>query len=305
VQVVGLAGNFRRWLQQSNDPLIATNQETMARVPHALALEGYRTYLGAQIKIAGRTEGLLSCYRATDRGYGIDEIALVAALAEQIGTLLEIRRLRRQAEEVAILAERQRLARDLHDSVTQSLYSLTLFSRAGREATADGDALRLHESLTALEQNAMHALREMRLLLYELRPADLAREGLARALELRLNTVERRAGLRLTVSLDELPPLPPAGEVDLYHIIVEALNNVVKHAHATQVTLRLAHVPGCLRLLIADDGDGFDAQGPAGGLGLRNMRERVARLRGEIAITSAPGKGTTITAMLPYPLENA
>ena len=179
----------------------------------------------------------MSCYRFRDRGYGIDEIALVTALAEQIGLMLETQRLRRQAEEMAVLAERQRLARDLHDSVTQSLYSLTLFSRSGREAAADGDTQRLQESLASLEHNTLHALREMCLLLYELRPADLAREGFQRAVELRLNTVERRAGLRLDVAMDQLPALPPSWESDLYHIIVEALNNVVKHAAAGRVRL--------------------------------------------------------------------
>jgi signal transduction histidine kinase len=334
VQLLEPTGGFQRWLQEGGDPLIAIDpwqrvqaQEPQAQepqahgpqahgpqahgpqvhevqVPRALAIEGFRTYLGAQVRIAGRSEGVLSCYRATARGYSIDEIALVTALAEQIGTLMEIRRLRRQAEEMAILAERQRLARDLHDSVTQSLYSLTLFSRAGREAAVDGDTPRLQESLSALEQNTLHALREMRLLLYELRPADLAREGLQRALELRLNTVERRAGLRLDVTIGELPPLPPACELDLYHIIVEALNNVVKHAAATAVTLRLEHREGCLRLLVGDDGGGFAPEQGAGGLGLRNMRERVMRLQGQFSIISAPGAGTTVAATLPYPIAS-
>jgi signal transduction histidine kinase len=302
-QIALAPDEFGLWLQQPHAPVLATDPHALGKLPQALAPAGFRTYLGAQIKIAGRTEGLLSCYRATDRGYGIDEIALVTALAEQIGTLLETRRLRRQAEEMAVVAERQRLARDLHDSVTQSLYSLTLFSRAGREAAADGDTTRLHESLTALEHNTLHALREMRLLLYELRPADLAEEGLRRALELRLNTVERRAGLRLDAAIAELPPLPPAAELDLYHIIVEALNNVVKHAAATQVTLHLAQAGHSLRLLIADDGEGIDPR-RTGGLGLRNIRERVARLHGELQITSAPHRGTAITVTVPYPPEN-
>jgi signal transduction histidine kinase len=304
VQEVNLAGDLQRWLQQANDPLIVTGDAAMVQGPAALAIEGFRTYLGAQVRMSGRTEGVLSCYRATARGYSIDEIALVTALAEQIGTLLEIRRLRQQAEETAILAERQRLARDLHDSVTQLLYSLTLFSRAGREAAVDGDTPRLHESLTALEQNTLHALREMRLLLYELRPADLSREGLQRALELRLNTVERRAGLRLDVRIGWLPPLPPACELDLYYIIVEALNNVVKHAAATQITLRLEYSEGLLRLLVADDGRGFAPQQAPGGLGLRNMRERVARLQGQFSLTSAPGAGTTVAATLPFSIAS-
>ena len=305
--LVPIAGGFERWLQQPNDPLLTTNLDEAMLLPPAFRLPGCRTYLGAQVKIGGRAEGLLSCYRLRDRGYGIDEIALVTALAEQIGLMLETQRLRRQAEEMAVLAERQRLARDLHDSVTQSLYSLTLFSRAGREAAADGDAQRLEESLASLEQNTLHALREMRLLLYELRPADLENEGLQRALELRLNTVERRAGLQIDVQMDPLGALPASCESDLYHIVVEALNNVVKHAAASRVLLLLKYVgeepDRRLQLAIVDDGRGYDPAENTGGLGLNNMRERAARLHGEISFTSAPGAGTRVEAVLPCPVE--
>ncbi len=308
--LVGVAGGFQRWLRQPNDPLLTTNLGASALVPAPFRLPGCQTYLGAQVKIGGRAEGLLSCYRHRDRGYGIDEIALVTALAEQIGLVLETHRLRRNAEEMAVLAERQRLARDLHDSVTQSLYSLTLFSRAGREAAVDGDALRLQESLASLERTTLHALREMRLLLYELRPADLEQEGLQRALELRLNTVERRAGLRLNVQMDPALALPPRCETDIYHIVIEALNNVIKHAAAGHVTLQLCCKAGArghktrLQLVVADDGCGFDPAQNTGGLGLSNMRERVARLHGQIAITSAPGAGTRVEVLLPWPMEN-
>ena len=313
---MAVAGDFQQWLQQLNDPLLTTdlaaNTGLAALLPAPFQLPGCQTYLGAQIKVGGRAGGLLSCYRYRDRGYGIDEIALVTALAEQIGLMLETHRLRRQAEEMAVLAERQRLARDLHDSVTQSLYSLTLFSRAGREAAADGDAPRLQESLANLEHTTLHALREMRLLLYELRPADLEREGLRRALELRLNTVERRAGLRLDVQLDELPVLPASFETDLYHVVIEALNNVIKHAAAVRVSVLLHCVAGShagraaerLQLVVADDGCGFDPTQNKGGLGLINMRERVARLQGQISITSAPGAGTRVEATLPCPMAN-
>ena len=306
IQLVPIGADFQHWLQQPNDPMLTTELSEAGLLPPAFRLPGCQTYLGAQVKSGGRAEGLLSCYRFRNRGYGIDEIALVTALAEQIGLMLETHRLRRSAEEMAVLAERQRLARDLHDSVTQSLYSLTLFSRAGREAAADGDAQRLQESLTSLEHTTLHALREMRLLLYELRPADLEHEGLRRALELRLNTVERRAGLRLDVQLDPLPDLPPSSEVDLYHIAVEALNNVIKHAGADHVDLQLRYIrrrhKAHLLLVIADDGRGFDLAQNTGGLGLNNMRERAARLHGRISITSAPGAGTRVEAVVPYAL---
>jgi signal transduction histidine kinase/tetratricopeptide (TPR) repeat protein len=298
-----LETDFARWMQHANDPLVTTNLTGLTLLPPAFRLPDFQTYLGAQIKIGSQIAGLLSCYRFTNRGYGLDEIALVTALAEQLGLMLETQRLRQHAEAMAVVEERQRLARDLHDSVTQSLYSLTLFSRAGREAAEDGDTARLQHSLTELERTTLHALREMRLLLYELRPADLEQEGLARAIQLRLDTVERRVGLQLDVQLAELPPLPPSFEVQLYHIIVEALNNVVKHAAASRLSVVLAAHDGHLHLRIADNGSGFDPAQRAGGLGLRNIQERVAQLHGAITIVSAPGSGAQLAAVIPYPAE--
>jgi signal transduction histidine kinase len=305
LQTVELPPEFRRWLQRPSDPLVtAALSETML-IPAALRLPGFNTCLGTQIRIGRRTEGLLSYFRLADSGYGLDEIALGTALAEQMGTMLETHRLRQSAEAVAVLEERQRLARDLHDSVTQSLYSLSLFSRAAREAAEDGDADRLERSLTELEHNTLHTLREMRLLLYELRPADLEREGLKRAIEMRLDAVERRANLQLDVRLDKLKGLSPGQEVDLYHVVVEALNNVVKHAAATRVTLHLTQADGALHLRIADDGRGFDPTQTKGGMGLGNIQERVARLGGQLSISSAPGGGTRFEAAIPCRVEEA
>lgn len=305
LQTVTPEAAFQHWLQHDNDPLVTTDLAAMPLLPAAFRLVGFRTYLGAQIEIEGRTEGILSCYRYTDRGYGIDEIALVTALAQQLGIMLESQRLRQNAQAMAVLEERQRLARDLHDSVTQSLYSLSLFSRAGREAAEDGDTARLTYSLIELERNTLHALREMRLLLYELRPADLQHEGLVRAILLRLDTVERRVGLQMDVHLDELPPMPSDMEVELYHIIAEALNNVVKHAAANHLALHLTRANGQIYLHITDDGMGFDAAHTRGGLGLRNLHERVARLDGRLTIASAPGGGTQLYAIIPEPAPQA
>ncbi len=303
MQIAELPPEFQRWLQQPNDPLNITDLENIPSLQSAFRTAGFRTYLGAQIRIGQRTEGVLSCFRFTDRGYSVDEIALVMALAELMGMLLETDRLRQSARTMAVLDERQRLARDLHNSVTQSLYSLSLFSRAGREAAKKGDTDRLDYNLTEVERNTLHALREMRLLLYELRPANLEQEGLIRAVELRLNTVERRVGLQLDVQLDELPDMSPSQEVELYYIIVEALNNVVKHAAATHLTLQLIHAHGYLELRIADDGRGFDPSQTNGGMGLRNIRERVSRLGGQLSIASEPGSGTKVEAVIPCQVE--
>ncbi len=260
-----LPPEFQRWLEGPNDPLSMRDVENMPSLLSAFRSLGLQTYLGAQIRIGHRTEGVLSCFRFTERGYSADETALILALAHQIGLILEIDRLRTDAEAIAVLEERQRLARDLHDSVTQSLYSLSLFSRAALEATEDGDAGRLHYSLNEIERNTVQTLREMRMLLYELRPADLDQEGLTHAIELRLNAVERRANLQVDARLDELAGLSPRQEIDLYHIVVEALNNVVKHAAATCVTLNLTRDGECVRLRVMDDGRGFDPGKPGAG----------------------------------------
>ena len=206
---------------------------------------------------------------------------------------------------MAVLEERHRLARDLHDSVTQSLYSLSLFSRAGREAVEDGDTDRLNYALTELERNTLHALREMRLLLYELRPADLDQEGLAGAIHLRLGAVERRVGLQLDVQMAVLPSMPPRSELELYHIIVEALNNVVKHAAASHLALRLAPAGGQLYLHVSDDGKGFDPNQAFKGFGLVGIRERAIAAGGVFSSFSAPGRGVKIDVRLPlkYQLE--
>ena len=288
-----VAADFERWLQQPNDPLLTTDLGEAALLPAAFRLPGCQTYLGAQVKIGGRAEGLLSCYRFRDRGYGIDEIALVTALAEQIGLMLETQRLRRQAEEMAVLAERQRLARDLHDSVTQSLYSLTLFSRAGREAAADGDTQRLQESLASLEHNTLHALREMRLLLYELRPADLEQRGAAAcagaAAEYR-GTACRAAARRAAG-----PAACPAaqlrvGPVSHHRRGAQQRDQARRRRPCTPALRMRTGGKAAPELVIADDGRGFDPEQNTGGLGLNNMRERAARLHGQISVTSAPGR---------------
>jgi len=299
LQTVELPPRFRGWLEEPNEPLLTTALSQFEMVPPAFRLAEFQTYLGVQIRVGHQIEGILSCYRFNPRGFSLDDIALVMALGEQMGMVIGSHRLRKQAEEFAVLAERQRLARDLHDSVTQSLYSLSLFSRAGREAVEDGDTARLQQSLIQAEATTLHILREMRLLLYELRPANLEQEGLKRAVELRLNSVERRVSLQVEAQLDEFPELSPTAEVDLYYIIVEALNNIIKHAAATSLTLQLTRQNGHLHLQIVDNGQGFEPSQSSGGLGLRNIQERVNRLNGTLVIVSQPKRGTTLKIVIP------
>jgi len=202
-----------------------------------------------------------------------------------------------RAEELAVLQERNRLARELHDSVTQSLYSLTLLAEAGQRMIRAEDLQQIAGNQTRLGQIAQQALQEMRLLVYELRPLALKSEGLVGALEQRLETVERRAGIQARVLVEGEVDLAPGLEEELYGIAQEALNNALKHARASKIVLSVRMVDKSVILEVADDGQGFDLAEVQvkGGLGLISMQERAEKIGGQLDIDSAPGEGTRIS----------
>jgi len=227
----------------------------------------------------------------------VDEMTLLAAIADQVGVAVEHARLYQQAEQLAVMEERERMARDLHDSVTQSLYSLTLFAEAGRRSARAGDLERARDYLARLADTAQDALKEMRLVVYELRLPALEREGLVGAIQRRLGAVERRAGVKAYLLADEMIELPACVEEGLYRIAQEALNNALKHAVATSVTVHIRVVDEHVELEVEDNGMGFDPDtiGNGGGMGLVSMRERVEKLGGALRVVSAPGKGTKVS----------
>lgn len=207
-----------------------------------------------------------------------------------------------QAEELAVLQERNRLARELHDSITQSLHSVTLMAEAGQRLASSGDIEQARGYLIRLGEISQQALREMRLLVYELRPLALLDVGLVGALQQRLDAVERRAGIEVHFSCDDEIEIPEIIEEELYRIAMEALNNSLHHANPTsiEVTLqkKLKHELPCIELSIIDNGVGFDPADKRNkeGFGLSSMRERIEKLGGELEIRSAPGEGTRIIA---------
>ncbi len=294
VQQIAVAGHFARQIARVGGHIAVADLGSSPLLPPALKLQGFQTYLGAQLRAGGRTQGWLSCYRASGEGFALDEVSLLVALSEQIGVIIENHRLRRQAEATAVLEERQRLARDLHDSVNQSLYGLTLLARSGVEAATEGDTERLRASLSELEKAAFQTLREMRLLLFQLRPLALDQRGLVEALTLRLNAIERRAGIIVAYRGNEAVDLPSEMEEELYYLAMEILNNALKHANATHITVNLTTDAAQLRLAIHDNGCGFDPERASAGLGLQNIRERAERLGARLNITSAPDAGTQV-----------
>jgi len=200
-----------------------------------------------------------------------------------------------QQEQLITGRERQRLARELHDSVTQSLYSVTMYAEAAARLMPAGHEAAA-EHLRDARDTAQEALREMRLLIYQLRPPVLEKGGLAVALQVRLDAVERRGGIHAELTVEGEDRLPPAVQTELHQIAQEALNNALKHAHARQVQVILHFGDAVTQLQIQDDGVGFDlaAAQAGGGLGLPGMAERAQKIGGRLDIESAPGRGTRV-----------
>jgi signal transduction histidine kinase len=163
-----------------------------------------------------------------------------------------------------------------------------------------GDA---EKYLVDLGEIAQQALKEMRLLVYQLRPAILEQEGLVGALQQRLDAVERRSSIETRLLVDEALELPALVEEGLYRIVQEALNNTLKHASATCVTVHIHVQHGQLGLEVIDNGRGFDHDGMSytGGLGLVSMKERAEKLGGLFTVLSKPGEGTTIKVSVKIP----
>jgi PAS domain S-box-containing protein len=209
------------------------------------------------------------------------------------------RNLREQAAALAAGEERAHLARELHDSVTQALFSMTLLTRT-TEMLFDRDPSAARDNLGTLRDLQREALAEMRALIFELRPGNLEQDGLNRALKTHAAALSGRVGLPIVVASELEERLPIEIEDVLYRIAQEALHNVVKHAGARQVRVELEGEPDQVILRIIDDGRGFDATDiPEGHLGLAGMRARAAKIDGHLSIMSRPGAGTTIELSVP------
>lgn len=240
---------------------------------------------------------------------------LLMLLASSAAVGLENARLYREVQQTAVREERSRLARDLHDSVTQSLYSLTLFTEAARQMMEEADEgavpTALAHHLQRIGEIGQQSLKEMRLLVYELRPPVLAELGLISALRQRLEAVEGRAGVDARLIVGELVSLSPRLEEALYRITQEALNNILKHAQASAVTVSLRLQDESLSgrqflLKVEDDGVGFEPERTAesAGQGLRSIRERASALGATVDIASKLGVGTRLTICGPVVTES-
>jgi len=233
-----------------------------------------------------------------------EEIDLAVTFSDQAALAIENARLRGRVEENAALAERSRLARELHDSVTQSLYSVTLYAEAAARLLTAGKGAEAASHLRELRDTALEALREMRLLIFQLRLPALEKSGLAGALQARMDAVESRLGIHAEMRLEGLDlasRVPFSVQQELYYVAHEALNNVLRHARAAHVIVGLKFEEAVVSLQIEDDGIGFTPQTAVqgGGLGLDGMLERAKRVGGELTMESQSGSGTRIAIRVP------
>jgi PAS domain S-box-containing protein len=230
---------------------------------------------------------------------GEDEKIFLRAVADQAAVAVENARLFSEARGKAALEERQRLARELHDSVSQALYGIALGVETARELLPENPE-RAAEPLDYATTLAEAGMTEMRALIFELRPESLEKEGLVAALEKQAAAVQARHGIRVEAEWDREPEAPLEVKEALYRVAQEALHNTVKHARATNVKLKLEGTPEGFTLGISDDGIGFEPHDDfPGHLGLKSMRERATSLGGTLEVTSEPGHGVRILARIP------
>jgi ligand-binding sensor domain-containing protein/signal transduction histidine kinase len=263
----------------------------------------YKAVLGHPLSIGSDPYGGLVLYFSEDRHFSDEDIELSSTFADQAMLAIANDKLRDRAEQTAVALERSRLARDLHDAVTQTLFSASLIAEV-MPATWEADHDEGRHLLKELRQLSRGALAEMRTLLLELRPAALADANIGGLLHQLADSLTGRTGTPVVLIIDGPCFLPPEVHVTLYRIAQEALNNVVKHANATEISVSLKCHPSNQDeesqndaiLVVRDNGDGFDPDCIASDcLGLAIMRERAQAIGVSLEIVSQIGTGTTIT----------
>jgi signal transduction histidine kinase len=261
-----------------------------------------RSFLGVPIVA---NSGIVGALYLTDK-IDADEFddadqQLIEMLSVHAALAIEKARLYERSRELSIVEERNRLARELHDSVTQKLFGVTLTAEAAA-TVLDRDPSEAKAQLQRLQQLSREAMEELRSLIFELRPPALETEGLATALRKHVDVLQRVHGHTVQLTLNGDAAADGAGDAEVLRIAQEALQNALRHADARSIDVRLEVRDGHVRLVVTDDGAGFDPADPqlrARRLGLTSMEERARALGGTLTIASRPGEGTTVALEVP------
>lgn len=281
------------------DTGLACSWQRATRAQLGYLPEHVASWMGVPLLVKDRVIGMISLEHGEADYYTAYHSELALAFASQAAIAIDNARLYRQSQRLAVLEERQRIARELHDSVSQALYGIGLGARTAR-ALLDRDPGQAVEPVEYVLSLAEAGLAEMRALIFELRPDALAREGLVSALGKRAAALQSRYGIQVEADLDQEPQLPLEVKEALYRVAQEALNNVIKHARADKIVMQLALDGNQVYLTVEDDGVGFELQVERPGhMGLHTMRDRIEEIGGTLSIESAPGQGTRLCARVP------
>ena len=261
-----------------------------------------RSFLGVPIVARG---SVIAAFYATDKEgadeFSADDQRMIEMLAAHAAVAIENARLLERSRELSIVEERNRLARELHDSVSQKLFGLVLGAESAG-TLLDRDPAAAAVELARIGELAQEALGELRELIFELRPASLEDEGLAATLRKAVDMLERVHGRAIELRIAGSAHCAPENEAEVLRIAQEALNNALRHAEAERIELRIDSRRGRLIVTVADDGIGFDPEDRAlraRRLGLTSMEERARGLGGTLAVVSRAGEGTTVTLEVP------
>jgi len=301
VVTVAMSNPLAQWVFENNQPLLIENAPNDLRLPPILQGIAHSCLLTLPLMTQAGSDskflGFLCIAKKEGPVFSQDEVVRLTMISDHIATLIDSDRRRKLA---IALSERQRLLRDLHDSVSQKLYGLVTLTEAAQAALEAGSSINPPQVLAKIGESARQAVKEMRLFLYQMQPIEVEKEGLISVLHHRLAAVEGRADIKARLLADENIFLSQQKEVALYFIAQEALNNVLRHAHAKSITITLKQGTRNVILEIVDDGIGFDPKKvDPGGLGLRNMKERVLQADGKLKILSKHNEGTRIVVTVP------
>ncbi len=287
------------------DIWLASGEE---KVPWSEAVRGIHSWIVMPLVVKNEVIGMLALgHRAADF-YGSQTLDLLQVFANQLAIAIENAQLYGQVQEAATIAERSRLASELHDSVTQALFSANLVADVLPQIWEQDHAAG-EEELLKLRRLTRGALAEMRGILLELRPSIIESANLSILLNQLSAAVAGQVEADVDATIEAAPVLPPEVKTVFYRVAQEALNNIVKHARATQIELSLRVSPvlannqaepwrGMMLLRIVDNGQGFLQQrSPAGGLRLNIMRERAESIDAELAIAGQQGRGTEVSLL--------
>lgn len=286
-----------KWTAAGKEPLIISED---TQNPQLIKVsQQFHNHCLAVFPLAsnGQLMGVLLLARLEAAGFSQDDLVRLGVATEELASFMYSDK-KRKAD--IALAERHRLAQDLHDSITQKLYGLVTLTEAVKLGLESGQPIDKDGMVGKIGDNARQALREMRLFLFELEPVNLERDGLVNTLQQRLASVEGRSGIQARMVADADISLSIDKETEIYYIVEEALNNILKHANAKSVLVKIKPRKESTYLEIVDNGCGFDLDNVKfGGKGLKNIRERAKRVKGRLNIISSPEHGTKITLVVP------